>query len=67
MLVTKIGLIIKFSCDACGCEFQIGSKQKDVNDHAFEGNYYYACPCCGNKCHSTTKRWETPENAEVWE
>ena len=67
MLVTKLGLVIKFSCQTCGCEFQIGAKQEGINDTAFEGNYYCDCPCCGSQCHSTNKCWEKPEDLDVKE
>ena len=50
MKVLVHGIIIKFSCDSCGCAFIAGINEVRTPDKG--ENYYAKCPACGNECHA---------------
>jgi len=46
--IIKKGFVIQFDCGICECSFVVGIHLLKVDD----GNFYYNCPTCGNRCHT---------------
>jgi len=50
MKITRKGTVVKFGCNACGCEYLVGIRVVNTPDNG--ENYYCHCPTCGAECHA---------------